>query len=232
MSAFGAVLFDWVGTLVVPKWGPVKSGPSGTWWISHALRGLGRDGSAVAVQHISTALSEAGRRPEVIEGWRGADASAATYRTAYLRWVGAAGLDPALADALYEGLADPATARFASDVAPTLAALRSAGLKVAVISDIHFDIRPAFAEAGLDAYIDEFVLSYEVGVCKPERAIFRAALTSLGLQPHQALMVGDRSAYDGAAIEVGIPTLLVPVLTDPTEERLHLVLKTCGLSAG
>lgn len=232
MSTFEAVLFDWVGTLVVPKWGPVKSGTSGAWWISHALGRLGRGTSPDEVRRISSALSEAGRRPEVIEGWRGADASADTYRAAYLRWTGAAGLDAALADELYEALADPATARFAADAAPTLAALKSAGLKVAVISDIHFDIRPAFAVAELDEYVDEFVLSYEVGVCKPDPAVFRAALAGLALDPGQALMVGDRSAYDGAAIEAGIPTLLLPVLTDPSERRLDLVLKTCGLWAG
>ncbi|MFJ8039080.1 HAD family hydrolase [Kitasatospora sp. NPDC096147] len=228
MPAFEAVLFDWVGTLIVPKWGPVRSGPGGAHWISGALRALDRDPAGLA--GISSALTEAGHRPEVAEGWRGADASPTTYRAAYLRWTDAAGLDRPLADRLYADLADPAAARFATDTAEVLAAVKAAGLRVAVISDIHFDVRPAFAEAGLDGYVDEFVLSYEVGVCKPDPAIFRAALTRLGLRPEQALMVGDRSGHDGAAVEAGLPTLLVPPLTDPAERRLHLVLNACGLS--
>lgn len=44
-------------------------------------------------------------------------------------------------------------------------------------------------------------------------------------------MVGDRATHDGAAVDNGIPTLLLPTLLDPTDERLHLVLALCGLTA-
>ena len=46
--------------------------------------------------------------------------------------------------------------------------------------------------------------------------------------PDEALMVGDRSRPDGAAVELGIATLLLPPLDDPGERRLHHVTALCG----
>jgi hypothetical protein len=51
-----------------------------------------------------------------------------------------------------------------------------------------------------------------------------AALDGLGLPVADVLMVGDRGAWDGAAAELGITTLLVPPLRAPDELRLHRVL--------
>ncbi|XIE81598.1 HAD family hydrolase [Streptomyces sp. SBR177] len=229
MSLFDAVLLDWVGTLIVPKWGPAQARPRGALWIERALRQLGRDSSEAEVRRISAALVAAGKRPDVERGWSRADASAAAHREGYARWANAAGVDPVLADELYAALSDATDNPFATDVEPTLAALKAAGLKIAIVSDIHFDIRPGFVKAGLDGYVDSYVLSFEHGVCKPEPALFRLALDRLGVRPGRALMVGDRSGYDGAAVETGIATLLVPPLTQVTEERLHLVLAACGI---
>ncbi|GAA2749811.1 HAD family hydrolase [Kitasatospora cinereorecta] len=231
MPYFKAVLLDWVGTLIVPKWGPAPGRPRGAAWIERSLGQLGREASAAEVERISAALSTASTRPDVEQGWAEADLSAAAHRESYLRWVGAAGVDSVLADAMYETLSDAADNLFAADVAPTLLALKAAGLKVAVVSDIHVDIRPAFLKAGLDAYVDDYVLSFEHGACKPAPAIFRTALDRIGVRPSEALMVGDRSGHDGAAVEAGITTLLVPPLTDVAEKRLHLVLATCGVPA-
>ncbi|MDX3074161.1 HAD-IA family hydrolase [Streptomyces sp. MI02-7b] len=228
---FKAVLLDWVGTLIVPKWGPARTGPRGASWIRHSLRRLGRDSSEAEVQRVSAALSAAGKLPHVVRGWAGADLSAAAHRDSYDRWIDAAGADSVLAEEMYTALSDAAGNAFAADVPPTLAAFKAAGLKVAIVSDIHVDIRPAFLERGLDVYVDEFVLSFEHGVSKPDPAIFRVALSRLGVRPEEALMVGDRSSHDGAAVEAGIPTLLVPPLTTVTEERLHLALAACGIPA-
>ncbi|MFI1660231.1 HAD family hydrolase [Streptomyces sp. NPDC020472] len=228
MPYFEAVLLDWVGTLVVPKWGPVPGRPRGARWIERTLLHLGLDAAETEIRRLSTALSEAGRLPEVAWGW--SDASADAHREGYTRWVRAAGIDPALADALYATLSDPVGNPFATDVAPTLAALKAAGLKVALISDIHFDIRPAFVRAGLDAHVDGYALSFEHGLCKPDPAFFGVALDQLGVRPEAALMVGDRSAHDGGGVEAGLTTLLLPPLTRTTEERLHLVLGACGIT--
>ncbi|MFD8425677.1 hypothetical protein [Streptomyces sp. NPDC059466] len=54
-------------------------------------------------------------------------------------------------------MSDPTDARSAADAEPALRTLKGAGLKVAVISDIHFDLRPGFVKSDLDGYIDQFV---------------------------------------------------------------------------
>ncbi|WP_431948636.1 HAD family hydrolase [Actinacidiphila sp. bgisy167] len=229
MPAFRAVLLDWVGTLIVPRWGPDHAGPKGGPWIEGALRRLAREVAPPEVRRLSAALDAAVREPEVARAMSGADVSVASYRAGFRRWTSAAGIDEALADALYAELAHPDVALFAADVERTLATLKAAGLLVAVVSDIHFDIRPWFAAAGLDGHVDRFVLSFEHGVCKPDPAVFRLALRELGVGPDEALMVGDRSGHDGAAVEAGLATLLLPPLAAAGEERLHRVLACCGL---
>jgi HAD superfamily hydrolase (TIGR01509 family) len=230
MAYFSGVLLDWVGTLVVPNWGPaVGARPRGARWIEGALAALGREATPAEVALVSAALDGAGARPDVRARWTGADLSAEAFREKFGFWVGGAGLDADLVDALHEGMSTPTNAEFAVDTEPTLAALKAAGLKIAIVSDVHVDIRPAFVKAGLDAYVDEYVLPFERGACKPDPAMFHAALTGLGLSPDEALMVGDRSAYDGGGVEAGLTTLLLPPLAHPGRRRLHLVLATCGV---
>jgi FMN phosphatase YigB (HAD superfamily) len=59
--------------------------------------------------------------------------------------------------------------------------------------------------------------------------MFTRTLDALGVGPEDALMVGDRSRPDGAAVESGIPTLLLPPLESVDDHRLHLVLALCGI---
>ncbi len=59
------------------------------------------------------------------------------------------------------------------------------GIKTAVVSNIAFDVRPAFASIGAAEFVDEFVLSFEVGAIKPDAAIFHTALTRLGVEAGQ-----------------------------------------------
>lgn len=131
----------------------------------------------------------------------------------------AAGLDDELAAALYDLDFDPRSHRFYPDAAPTLRSLHERGCRVALVSDIHFDLRPEFVAAGLVDTIDAFVLSFEQGVQKPGREIFETALQALGLSAHEAIMVGDRASHDGGAVAVGIETLLLPAQTSSDSTR-------------
>ncbi|WP_407343648.1 HAD family hydrolase [Pengzhenrongella phosphoraccumulans] len=93
---------------------------------------------------------------------------------------------------------------------PTVLELRRRGVRVAVLTDIHFDVRPAFAAAGFADTVEAFILSFEQGIQKPDPRMFHRTLAALGVGPDDALMVGDRSGPDGAAVEAGITTLLLP----------------------
>ncbi|MFJ3720890.1 hypothetical protein [Streptomyces sp. NPDC090057] len=54
---------------------------------------------------------------------------------------------------------------------------------MAIVSDLHVDIRPGFARADLDPYVDDCVLSFERGAHRPGPVICRAALERLGVRP-------------------------------------------------
>jgi HAD superfamily hydrolase (TIGR01549 family) len=92
-------------------------------------------------------------------------------------------------------------------------ALHARGIRIALVSDIHVDLRPEFEAAGLAKYFNAFVLSFEHGVQKPDRAIFEIALGALEVDASDALMVGDRPSHDGGAVRAGITTLLMPPST-------------------
>jgi FMN phosphatase YigB (HAD superfamily) len=106
------------------------------------------------------------------------------------------------------------------------------GIRIGVLSDIHVDLRPAFRAAGLAGLVDAFTLSFEHGCQKPDPRIFRASLDALAVQAAETLMVGDRAAKDGAAVDVGMTVLLLPSLRSVAERRLHRVLALCGAESG
>ncbi|WP_447003391.1 HAD family hydrolase [Saccharothrix isguenensis] len=198
-----AVIFDWRGTLVLA--------PTFRGWVAEALRRIGRD--------VGQTTEVIGRLDVRRLDAPGMDTDPDLHREACYAAFLAAGFDPVLADSLYAVECDPAFNPFAVDAGPTLRELRARGVRIGVLSDIHFDIRPAFG----DLPVDSFVLSFEHGLAKPDPAIFRLALDELGAEPEEVLMVGDRSTHDGAGVEAGMPTLLVPPLRDVNDARLHLV---------
>ena len=212
--SFRGVLFDWRGTLVVS--------PTSEEWAAEALRRLGRPADEREVGELAGRLAQV---EDELDG-PGVDSDPDLHRRTYRRVLAALGLDEELVTALYEVESDPACNVFAEDAARTVNGLRDAGLRIAVVSDIHVDIRPAFAAAGIP--VDVFTLSFEQGVQKPAPEMFLRPLAALGLDPHEALMVGDRSRPDGAAVELGIATLLLAPLAHPADRRLHLVTALCG----
>ncbi len=109
------------------------------------------------------------------------------------------------------------------DTVPTLAALRAADVRVAVVSNIGFDIRPLFDAWGLAELVDAHVLSYEVGRCKPDPAIFWRACGMLGVDPEEALMVGDSPA-DAGAVAAGCAALILPAADPGRPNALGSVL--------
>lgn len=72
-------------------------------------------------------------------------------------------------------------------------------------------------ESGRNRFVDEFVLSFDVGVVKPDPRIFTLALERIGVAAADAVMVGDSDEADGGARVVGCTFILVDPL--PTWER-------------
>jgi FMN phosphatase YigB (HAD superfamily) len=219
VPTFRGVLLDWRGTLVVA--------PTYRWLVETALERIGRRAGDADVERVLGALRGADRGQV---GSSQIDADAVEHRAAYARWFRAAGLDHRLSEALYAVESDASLNMFAHDVGPLLVSLTAAGVRVGVVSDIHVDLRPVFAARRLPdgrswaELVHTWALSFELGVAKPDPAVFRSALARIDLPASDVLMVGDRGAWDGAAVDVGMTTLLLPPLADPADERLHRVL--------
>ena len=128
------VIFDWRGTLAVT--------PSDIEWCRLALQRLGRKHDERAAADLLAQI-EAAPGVERLEA-HGVDASATLHRETYLSVFSDAGLDADLRETLYALEADPALNPFAEDVVEILRSVKGLGLRVAILSDIHFDIRPAF----------------------------------------------------------------------------------------
>ncbi|HEY0699950.1 MAG TPA: HAD-IA family hydrolase [Micromonospora sp.] len=220
-----AVLFDFHGTLAQVE-EPVS-------WVLAAATGCGAELDRARATILADRLVTAGRAggplparvpPYLAEVWADRDLYEHAHRAAYtgLAETVNTGID-GLADALYERLLGPEGWLPYADTVETLRALRAAGIPVAVVSNIGFDIRPHFAAWGLAELVDAFVLSYEVGRCKPDPAIFLRACGMLGVDPERALMVGDTAA-DAGAVRAGCAVLVLPPADPGRENGLGAVL--------
>lgn len=82
------------------------------------------------------------------------------------------------------------------DLAPALARVRAAGVKVAVISNSEGMLAELFEALGILRCFDRVVDSGIAGVEKPDPRIFRIALDELGATKERALHLGDIYATD------------------------------------
>jgi HAD superfamily hydrolase (TIGR01493 family) len=167
--------------------------------------------------------------PHLLDLWHSRDLGAEEHRAAYTGLSRTAELPWDLHDALYERHRSPLAWQPYPDAAEVLGALRARGVRVAVVSNIGWDLRPVFREHGLDPLVDAYVLSYEHRVQKPDPRIFRIACDTLGLPPEDVAMVGDSAQADGGAATLGCPLLLVehrPVTERP--DALRGVLDLLG----
>lgn len=132
---------------------------------------------------------------------------------------------PGIVSALYEHETGPAGWVPYIDTIEFLRAARVRGLRIAVVSDVAFDLEPIAEAHGFAGLIDVFVLSYRHNALKADGpALFNVALAALGSSAATALMVGDNYVNDGLGISAGLRTLLLPHATTGTPRGLAAVL--------
>ena len=220
MSRFRALLLDWRGTLVLI--------PDPTRLVARAFESIGRPIERDVVEELVINLRTAAEAPEFVEAERHIDSSPELHRPISMQMFERAGLDEELAEALYRVEWDPTSRPLYPDVPEVLAAVRAMGVKMALVSNIHFDIRASCVEQGIDEFIDAYVLSFEHGFQKPDPRMFQMALDALGVEAGEALMVGDWAPVDGGAASIGIATLILPRPTELTPRGLDIVLRLLG----
>ena len=93
--------------------------------------------------------------------------------------------------------------------------LRRGGIRIAVVSNSDGSVRDSLSRAGFDGLFEFVVDSHEVGLAKPDPAIFVHALDRLGVDAAGAWYVGDSIYHDvGGGISAG---LAASVLVDPLD---------------
>jgi HAD superfamily hydrolase (TIGR01509 family) len=208
-------LFDFSGTLF-------RLEADDSWFTGMEL--IDDDGRRAVDKHVAAELMERLTHPtggsvtrteEAHRAWVNRDLAPALHREAYLHALRDTGLLDQHAESLYRRAIDPASWEPYPDTVEVLRSLKADGLHTAIVSNIAFDVRPAFHAAGAEA--DEFVLSFEVGAVKPDPRIFEIALQRLGVAADEAVMVGDSEENDGAARHLGCDFILVDPL--PVAER-------------
>jgi HAD superfamily hydrolase (TIGR01509 family) len=213
MGRVEAVLFDFSGTLF-------RLEEDASWFEGikvderevdgHVQAELMRRLTAPVGQHVEMT-------PEAYHAWVNRDLEPHLHREAYLHVLRESGLADHHAETLYGRVIDPSSWTPYPDTADVLTGLHHQGIKTAVVSNIAFDVRPAFEAIGVADYVDEVVLSFEVGAIKPDAAIFETALDRLGVEAARAVMVGDSDEADGGARAIGCGFALVDPL--PTTQR-------------
>ena len=94
------------------------------------------------------------------------------------------------------------------DVPDVLTALRSAGLRIGLVSNSARDVREFARHHELD--VDAGISSFHHGRTKPHASIFRAVLDLLDVEPAEAVMIGDMIADDiEGARAVGMRAILL-----------------------
>lgn len=169
--------------------------------IAGQLAVLGHAVAPAAVQHAEWRARV--RFDDGVLAHPGMSTESSDARAAYLRLL------------LHElGIGDPSTARALAawrqtynapvgifDVADpegqaALALSRDAGLRVGVVSNSNGTARALLGALGLGGHLDFVIDSFEVGVEKPDARIFALALARAGVEPSEAVYVGDLYSVD------------------------------------
>jgi HAD superfamily hydrolase (TIGR01509 family) len=181
-----AVLFDWNNTLVQFTWDDDLLAEG------HRVA-LGREDPAFTARYRELMLGDGPQRPyEDVLHDLGVDDPESFIDAEHEVWRGAHALLGS-AQALLE-------------------ALRSRGLKTGIVANSWPEparlLRADIEAFGLAELLDVCVFSSDIGVSKPDPAIFLRALGELGADPGAAMFVGDRLVTDvqGAA-NVGMTTV-------------------------
>ena len=101
------------------------------------------------------------------------------------------------------------------DTLPVLRELRARGMPTGIVSNCDHWTRPVVDSLGLENEVDAVVLSFEVGVLKPDPAIYGLALDRMGAVPATTTFVDDQPVYLDGAAGLGMRALQIVRPTDP-----------------
>jgi HAD superfamily hydrolase (TIGR01509 family) len=226
-AAIEAVLFDFAGTLFMPR-GVDEL-------VLAAAQASGFDLSPDDHRRLSNDFMAAGvpggPYPEGVPGelraiYERRDLSSEAHRAAYVGLLSTVDQPhDALAEAIYDQILEPGGWVPYADARRTVEQLRARGLRVGLISNVGFDIRPILRAHGFDEQARRCALSFELHAVKPDPEIFRAALRTLEAEPSATLMIGDHESADRGGEALGIRTVILPMTAPGSRHGLDQVFR-------
>jgi HAD superfamily hydrolase (TIGR01549 family) len=219
VSQFDAVLFDAGDTLI-------RLSGNGETLVHKAAANLGADplDPDEVIEVWRRVLDRSSTADELAKG---RDLSSSRHREVWIALYRAAGcerLATGLSEELYEVTVGAESWEAFPDTLVTLKAVRERGLRIGVVSDTGFDLRPAMDLLGLSPFLDTMIMSFEHGICKPAAKVFLTACDQLQVDPERALMVGDNPLTDSGAVSAGMCVFLLPPPTRTGPRGLGHVL--------
>lgn len=152
---------------------------------------------AVVFDAFGTLITYAGHRINPYRHLFGAGAARLPFLTrnagieAFAEDLGLAHLIPVMRRELTQEIA---ALRLFDDVETTLRSLRAQGRKIAICSNLAAEYGPSVRR--LLPVAEAYIFSYELGVKKPEPAIYEAVCTRVGCKPRDVLFIGDSKRAD------------------------------------
>ena len=92
-----------------------------------------------------------------------------------------------------------------SEILPMLSGIKEKGVSIGLISNCFSEEVGVIRQSELFPYFDAVYLSYEQGIMKPNREIFKRCMDELSVTPEECLYVGDGGSFElEAASELGM----------------------------
>lgn len=142
-----------------------------------------------------------------------------------------AGADPARhAAAIREIMGSTCIALF-DDALPALAQLRRIVPRIGIVSDWHRGLDHFCEELGIGSYLDVVVTSADAGAEKPDPRPIQVACAGLGVDPSEALHVGDRVEDVASARAAGCAAILLARGREPAIRTVPVIASLEDLPA-
>ena len=98
---------------------------------------------------------------------------------------------------------------FFGDVRACIHRLRSASIRIGILSNTWPSLERVFRNAGLYDAFDAFVISSRIGCFKPDPRIYAAAIDQMGVAPEKTLFVDDAMANLAGGAKLGLRPLMI-----------------------
>lgn len=127
---------------------------------------------------------------------------------------------------LYELFTGPEHYCLFDDVKDCLAELKRRGFRLGVISNFSPTLKTILADKGILDCFEHVIVSTEVGIEKPNPAIFHLALDQAGLKPSEVLYIGDHDQNDiWAPAQIGMDAVKILRYDYQTGDGIHSLME-------